>query len=66
MKILKPGKPVHTERKFVCRGCGCEFVAVRGEYATDFYCNEYFYKCYCPNCGNISYDSEEVKENEQA
>lgn len=66
MKILKPGKDVLKPRKFVCSYCGCEFIAEKNEYDSVFYNNDFFYKCDCPNCGDMIYYSEEVKEDEQA
>lgn len=57
MIVLKQGskKPL----KFVCKYCGCEFVAEVGEYNT--YTNNgsvsYCY-AYCPNCVTEVVDSE--------
>ena len=60
MKILKHGdlKP----RKFICKTCGCEFVAEMGEYEIDrdiFQPNkEVTYDIACPDCAKIIFAKE--------
>ena len=56
MKIIKHGdlKP----RKFICRYCGCEFVANAREYNT----SEHWIFMYCPDCDTQVFDSEPWEE----
>lgn len=61
MRILKHGdlKP----RKFVCRFCGCEFVAEIGEYKITNPAENYFwYSVYCPECDSYIDNSEHWEE----
>lgn len=62
MKILKHGdlKP----RKFICKDCGCEFVANISEYS--LYHGTAWYYSDCPECEARTMDSEPWEEqNEQ-
>jgi DNA-directed RNA polymerase subunit RPC12/RpoP len=63
MKILKHGnlKP----RKFICKDCGCEFIADVTEY-TQYACNRTVLWWYidCPECGGRVNDSVPWEEQE--
>lgn len=57
MKILKHGNL--KERKFICRVCGCEFVANANEYyAITANCMHLWYSTTCPECNNDTSISE--------
>ena len=57
MKILKHG--TLKERKFVCKVCGCEFVANANEYyAYTASCITLWYNADCPECHNDTNVSE--------
>lgn len=60
MKILKHGelKP----RKFICKDCGCEFVANISEYS--LYPNTAWYYSDCPECDVRTFDSEPWEEED--
>lgn len=64
MNILKQGDP--KPLKFICKYCGCEFVAEVREYNT--YTNNgvvsYCYT-YCPNCDTEIVDSEPWEEQNE-
>ena len=48
MRILKHGE--NKLRKFICKHCGCEFVADMREYWRRDYCGVVYYECDCPEC----------------
>ena len=57
MKIIQPGdkRKLRKTRLFLCRNCGCEFEADKGEYSVGEQYNETYY-CYpCPTCGKNVY-----------
>ena len=57
MKILKHGK--FKSRKFICGGCGCEFVAEVTEYSVYEVCGATtWYSINCPECNNEVSKSE--------
>jgi rubredoxin len=63
MKILKHGNL--KERKFVCRVCGCEFVATNGEYDVTMAGGQIlWHSSYCPDCGCESSMSEPWEEKD--
>lgn len=62
MKILKHGKQM--PRKFVCKLCGCEFVAEQNEYETMISGGNIIgYSIYCPDC-NVEVCGSEPWEEE--
>ena len=59
-KIITPGKIEDTTRRFSCVACGCVFEADKDEYNTIFDRNELYHWSLCPECGHISYASNET------
>lgn len=61
MKILKHGNL--SLRKFICKNCGCEFVADNTEY-WQAECNGkvLWWIAECPECDNRTTDSEPWRE----
>ena len=55
MQITKQGDPKksHGEFKFICKNCGCEWNANRGDKGLKFSppCCEFHTYMKCPNCG---------------
>ena len=66
MKIIKHGNPPDTTKKFVCKACGCEFEAKKGEYDLAV-CHVAEFEaiiaavCKCPECMENA-DEESVIE----
>ena len=58
MKILKHGNLM--PRKFICRDCGCEFVANISEYG--LYPGSAWRYSACPECEARTFDSEPWEE----
>lgn len=57
MKIIKPGdkEKLKETKYFVCKSCGCEFEADKGEYSVGEQYNSTYYYHPCPTCGNTVY-----------
>lgn len=49
MKILKHGEKKTV--KFVCKNCGCEFIAQTKEFDVQKFNSSTAYSCHCPECG---------------
>lgn len=54
MYIIKPGnfEEIYSAKEFVCKYCGCEFVAHRGDYHVEDIYNKTTYCVECPCCGD--------------
>lgn len=52
MKIIKPGdvNKLKETKHFLCKYCGCEFEADKGEYSIGNQYNEIYYYHPCPTC----------------
>ena len=65
MKIIKPGDIGVGARRFTCPKCGCIFVAEKDEYnAHRFFAGEVHYVAKCPTCGEYTWNSEAVTEDD--
>ena len=64
MVITKAGKSSEAkgEFKFVCKKCECEWCADRSDKELHISppCVPFFTYMKCPNCGQMTYDREEV------
>lgn len=67
MEIIKHGNGAkRSPRTFICKECGCTFVARPTEYRTRKCFNQY--ACYdihqidCPDCGETVVETEEIKD----
>ena len=63
IKVIKTGYPMstkHSEFKFICRNCGCEWEADRtdNELHISPPCLPFFTFMDCPNCGCRTNDRE--------
>lgn len=47
MRIIKEGKIEKTTKMFVCKSCGCQFIADGHEYK--LICSSFMCKCPCCN-----------------
>lgn len=63
IKVIKTGYPMstkHSEFKFICRNCGCEWEADRTD--NELHISPPFLPFYtymnCPNCGMYTQDRE--------
>lgn len=54
MEIIIPGdlQRAGIAVLFVCRKCGCQFIARKEEFEIKPGCrNDFYYQCSCPTCG---------------
>lgn len=53
MRIIKMGRIPDDEIRFLCKHCGCDFIAEKGEYRKEYSQKEdrYWYTTTCACCG---------------